>query len=483
MPARASLLTSVLVAASLLTTGCFAPRVVHDEWRPGVPKRHGEVDGGKQQGVWRYWYDNGAKQSEGAWHKDYQDGQWTWWYADGRVQQTGAYAGQGIDSRKLSSAPRTGHWRFWYDNGQLQCEGDYAEDRQVGQWRFFTKDGKPHAVGSFTKGVKDGAWTWWHANGQRKESGAFANGLKVGAWMTYNEAGEVATVINYTVDGKVIEAKPVVLAAPTAPPPAPAPTAVGTVAEPPPVVQVSPVVAVVDAAPAVKEVAVEAKQVPAEPEQTLPAPDAPPLSPTISAPSLWTSAQESVATQLVRLYDRGDITIRGYESDIAASVDDRQKRDLLGKPLIQTRFLSSTGNVLDIAKHQGSKPVLLVVLRGFSGQVCLYCAAQTTAISKNIQKFTDMGVEVVVVYPGPVEAVAPFIEAVRSLAKEPPPMPVALDVSLIAVRKMGIEDNLAKPTSLIIDKAGKVRYAYVGKTIADRPAVKDLLNECSRYVK
>ena len=87
------------------------------------------------------------------------------------------------------------------------------------------------------------------------------------------------------------------------------------------------------------------------------------------------------------------------------------------------------------------------------------------------------------VYPGPVEAVAPFIEAVRSLANEPPPMPVALDVSLIAVRKLGIEDNLAKPTSLIIDKHGVVRYAYVGRTIADRPSVKDLLNELSKYVK
>jgi len=482
MPARASLLTSVLVATSLFTTGCFGPRTVHDEWRPGVPKRHGEVVGGKQQGVWRYWYDNGAKQSEGTWHKDYQDGQWTWWYADGRVRQTGAYAGQGLDPKKLSSSPRTGHWRFWYDNGQLTCEGDYANDRQVGQWRFFTKDGKPHAVGSFTAGVKDGAWTWWQASGVRKESGAFANGIKVGEWTTYNQAGEIAAVTAYTVDGKVIAAKPVVLAAPVAPPPAAAPMAPNTVAEPPPEVAVQALQPVVDAAPA-KPATVEVIAKPAEPELTLPAQDAPPISPTISAPSLWTSAQEANAGQLVRLYDKGDIVIRGYDDSIGSGTDDRQKRDLLGKPLAQTRFLSASGSVLDVAKQQGKKPVLLVVLRGFSGQVCLYCAAQTTAISKNFQKFNDLGVEVVVVYPGPVEAVAPFIEAVRSLAKEPPLMPVALDVSLIAVRKLGIEDNLAKPTSLIIDKQGLVRYAYVGKTIADRPAVKDLLNELARYVK
>jgi peroxiredoxin len=207
------------------------------------------------------------------------------------------------------------------------------------------------------------------------------------------------------------------------------------------------------------------------------------VSATTGAPSLWTAGQEANAGQLVRLYDSGDVVIPGYDDRIGSGTDDRQKRDLIGKPLTQTRFLDATGGVYDVAKQKGRKPVLLVVLRGFSGQVCLYCAAQTTAISKNIGKFNEMGVEVAVVYPGPVEAVAPFIEAVRSLAKEPPPMPVALDVSLIAVRKLGIEDNLARPTSLIVDKSGVVRYAYVGRTIADRPAVKDLLNECSRYVK
>ena len=486
MPARASLLLSALVGASLLTTGCFGPRTVHDEWRPGVPKRHGEVVGGKQQGPWTYWYDNGSKQAEGAWAKDYQDGQWSWWYADGRIRQTGAYAGQGLDPTRLSSAPRSGHWRFWYDNGQLTCEGDYAADRQVGEWTFFTKDGKAYAVGHFTAGVKDGSWTWWHANGQRKESGTFANGVKVGDWVTRDDSGAVTAVTAYTVDGKVVPTKPVAVATPVAPPPAAPPALVGTVAEAPPVQPVvaaapPPVQPVVEASPPAPTVAVTPK--PAEPDLVLPAADAPPLSPTLSAPALWTTAQEANASQLVRLYDKGDIVIRGYEDPFAATPEDRQKRDLLGKPLTQTRFLSPTGSVLDVAKQRGKKPVLLVVLRGFSGQVCLYCAAQTTAIGKNIAKFNELGVEVVVVYPGPVEAVAPFIEAVRSLANEPPPMPVALDVSLIAVRALGIEDNLAKPTSLIIDKQGVVRYAYVGRTIADRPSVKDLLNELARYVK
>ena len=61
--------------------------------------------------------------------------------------------------------------------------------------------------------------------------------------------------------------------------------------------------------------------------------------------------------------------------------------------------------------------------------------------------------------------------------------PVALDVSLNLVRAIGIEDNLARPTSLVIDKEGIVRFAYVGKTIADRPSADDLLREVQRIVE
>ena len=62
-------------------------------------------------------------------------------------------------------------------------------------------------------------------------------------------------------------------------------------------------------------------------------------------------------------------------------------------------------------------------------------------------------------------------------------MPLALDVSLLLVRALGIEDNLARPTSLLIDKQGLVRYAYVGETIADRPSVNDLLQAAGGIVK
>jgi antitoxin component YwqK of YwqJK toxin-antitoxin module/peroxiredoxin len=484
-PRLVSLTAPLLLIAAL--GGC-APRLVHDEWSPGVPKRTGQLVGGKQDGQWTYWYSSGAKQAEGAWSSDFQDGPWTWWYANGQRQQTGVYQGSGLSNR--SSAPRVGRWQFWYDNGQLSSAGAYRDDRQDGRWEFFARDGRPYAAGTFTAGVKDLAWTWWHANGAPREAGTYDQGLKVGRWTTWSSEGVMATVTDYSVDGKVVAHPPVVVPRPVAPPIDVKPVATtGPVARPiePPPLDVRPVAPAVAEAvkPAVEPAAattVVAVVKPAEPDLTLPPVDAPSLSPVPTSPQLWTATQEGNAATLVRRYATGEVPPAGYDES-AFGEGNRQKRDLLGKPLARRRLLTSTGNVLDLGDYVGRKPVVLVILRGFSGQVCLYCATQTTALSNNIGKFNDLGAEVIIVYPGPVEALPAFVQAVQSLRKDPPPMLLGLDASLLIVRALGIEDNLAKPTSLIIDKEGKVRYAYVGKTIADRPAVNDLLQEAAKYVK
>jgi peroxiredoxin len=259
-----------------------------------------------------------------------------------------------------------------------------------------------------------------------------------------------------------------------APPLVPPPTLLETVAEIPPL---APVSLTTQPTPAeqIKSLNEQVVQTPSESVVEGVKQEAVHLSPSVSVPALWTTAQEENAAALIRGYTTGSFQLKGYKATSEKDRDDRQRRDLLGKPLPQTRFLSADGGVLDIDALRKQGPVLLIFLRGFSGQVCLYCAAQTTAISNSIARFNKSGIQVVVVYPGPVDAMPAFLAAVRSLANDPPLMPVALDVSLIAVRALQIEDNLAKPTSLYIDSEGKIRYAYQGNTIADRPSVDELL--------
>jgi peroxiredoxin len=200
----------------------------------------------------------------------------------------------------------------------------------------------------------------------------------------------------------------------------------------------------------------------------------PDLSPQPLLPSFWTKHEEGSAASWIAQYEHGATITDPY----AASAPPRQPADrLIGQPLPQTRFLGTSGSVLDLAGYQREhRPLVVVLMRGFAGQVCLYCAAQTVALCNHIDEFHAAGAEVVIIYPGPAESAPAFLSAVASLRKDPVSVPVALDVSLQLVRGLGVESNLAKPTSLVLDRAGVVRYAYIGQTMADRPSVEDLLH-------
>jgi peroxiredoxin len=195
----------------------------------------------------------------------------------------------------------------------------------------------------------------------------------------------------------------------------------------------------------------------------------PPPGPALSADP-WSPEEKALAARLIQRFGAARRT--GAEEN-----DD----ELIGRPLEQTRFVVGNGDVFDLADYRGKKKVVLVILRGFAGQVCLACSSQTVALARDIQRFRDAGAEVVVVYPGSVESLPAFLEAVRNLEDRfVPPFPVVLDVDCAAVKTFKIEGALAKPTSIVIDEQGVVRWAYVGKKPTDRPSAADLLAEVAR---
>ncbi len=175
--------------------------------------------------------------------------------------------------------------------------------------------------------------------------------------------------------------------------------------------------------------------------------------------------------------------ISGLEKNLTSgdnTKDERYREDLLGKPLPQTRFLGPDGSVVNLTDFNGDKNVLLVFLRGFAGQVCIGCTIQTAILARNQEQFEAIDTQVVLVYPGDASSVAAFLDAVKDYESNfELPYPVLLDVSLGAVRLLDIEGSLAQPTSIIVDKAGVVRYAYAGKSYSDRPSVTELLDAAS----
>lgn len=158
--------------------------------------------------------------------------------------------------------------------------------------------------------------------------------------------------------------------------------------------------------------------------------------------------------------------------------DDGVRGRLLGARLPVTRFRSTDGGELDLDTLRGRK-VLLVVLRGFTAQVCVYCFAQTAELAPVTPQFAELACELVVLFPGTKSRFDAFREAcAREFGDSPPPYRIVYDPDLGLAKALGIEGDILRPASLLLDTAGIVRFAYVAESVrnvADRPPAQRLL--------
>jgi peroxiredoxin len=159
--------------------------------------------------------------------------------------------------------------------------------------------------------------------------------------------------------------------------------------------------------------------------------------------------------------------------------DDNAKTNTAVEPgKLDLAFTDVEGSRVSVKDYQGKKHVVLVFMRGSTAGLCPYCSAQTSRLITNHQAFLERDAVVLVVYPGPRGRVDEFIRHVETTGSaERAPFPMLLDVDARVVAALGIEADLAKPSTYIIDKAGQVRFAYVGATMTDRPSIAAMLRE------
>ncbi|MFO0937676.1 MAG: redoxin domain-containing protein [Gemmataceae bacterium] len=148
-------------------------------------------------------------------------------------------------------------------------------------------------------------------------------------------------------------------------------------------------------------------------------------------------------------------------------------------------FIDSQGRLVDLNQLKGRK-VLLVVLRGMplseNGDFCPSCLAQTGGLLTNREEFEKRGAEVLLLFPGPSDRVGEFIETARQQTPGEPSFTfrLLLDKDLKTCTSLGIRADLAKPSTYILDRKGRVTFAYVGETSTDRPSVKAVLSQLDR---
>ena len=154
-------------------------------------------------------------------------------------------------------------------------------------------------------------------------------------------------------------------------------------------------------------------------------------------------------------------------------------------PLTEMKFSDLDGQPKQLQDLLGERNLVVVLVRGKAiegGVPCPYCSTQTSRLITNYDKFKERNAEVVVIYPlaaGRNKNELPqFLKHSKQQLQQPgaeTPFPVWLDIDLAVVNQLGLQAELAKPTTYILDKQGRVRFAYVGAHMADRPSIKAML--------
>jgi len=171
---------------------------------------------------------------------------------------------------------------------------------------------------------------------------------------------------------------------------------------------------------------------------------------------------------------------------VAEFKDDAPPNTTLNETNLPLSFVDCEGKLIDLTKYRGNKKVVLIVLRGMphspAGIFCPSCLAQTSSLMGNQQEFAKRGAEVLVVFPGPSERLGEFLQRAKSLTPGEPERSfrVLLDPECSACDRLGIRDDLAKPSTYVLDFQGRLVYAYVGMTSTDRPSLKAILSQLDR---
>lgn len=458
-------------------------------------------DAGLRTGAWTFYHDNGTCRARGRFRADREHGFWQFFDRDGCMQNGGDFA----------VGRRSGLWTYYHAAGSKQAQGLCFEGAPVGPWRLWSTDGVASAsalplpkgcelvaetwpdgalrrLGLLRDGQPVGAFATWHDNGAVRAHAEMGSAKDAIAWSIFANDGSLRAdgllVGNDLVDWRSWRGATATAEdrtpLPQLPPATPGEFGPASLAD-----GASPAVAVATylrelRAPASATVApLVAPGVPVSPPAQVEVLSTKRIAPKWQ-PS-WTVTEEEELGNYVQDYLVGKAPARTsrkrYEVPKAAQGKPRRRADLENKSLALDELKVTDGSVVRLADLAGKRRALIVILRGFAGQVCVYCVAQTEALAQCADSFAELNMDVFVIYPGPEGDEAAFLQAYEeSFGKGAPPYKICYDPDLALVERLGVAGgDLAYPTTIFLDEQGVVRYAYTGQTRADRPAAQEIL--------
>lgn len=127
----------------------------------------GSLIAGLEEGMWKYYYENGAFEYEVPFMKGVKNGIMKYYYENGRLKYELNYYN---DSRE-------GFYRQFYINGQLQTEGYYRNNMKHGVWKHYYANGQLETAEFFLDGEIQGIDEEYFPDGKKEGEAEYALGF------------------------------------------------------------------------------------------------------------------------------------------------------------------------------------------------------------------------------------------------------------------------------------------------------------------
>ena len=137
------------------------------------------------------------------------------------------------------------------------------------------------------------------------------------------------------------------------------------------------------------------------------------------------------------------------------------------------------GKQVEMKELAAKSPVVLVVLRGWPGYQCPLCTRQVNDFVPQAAEFTAAGAKVLMIYPGPAQNLQAHAQEFLQDKNWPKDFLFVTDPDYSFVNAWGLrweaKGETAYPSTFVLDKQGKVRFAHISKEHGDRVSAKAAL--------
>jgi peroxiredoxin len=144
---------------------------------------------------------------------------------------------------------------------------------------------------------------------------------------------------------------------------------------------------------------------------------------------------------------------------------------------------SLTGGTVSLADALKDGPVVLLMMRGWPGYQCPFCSRQFGEYLRNEEALASTAGRVIFVYPGPADGLMEHAKAFTADRALPANFSFLVDPDYTFTNAYGLrwdaQGETAYPSTFVLDRSGKVTFAYTSREHGDRVPVADVLKALS----